>query len=217
MEVVSDEIQDARKVMLAIEQEEYDLGMRKQSHNYACFRCGKMTHAKVGSERRLAYFCKRCWDMRCSKCGGKGVVKVNGIPYCEKHEIIPTIQMLAPNMKPDETPLQTIDRMMKDRIAELQKARSIEDRDAWIQDMLNRADWNEVRVKAWFKKGLSFWRMIVEKETKTFVWITFKERTCKLRKTELIVSALGVANVYLHRPFMEFRLELPIPTKKEND
>ena len=123
MNEVSVEVQESREMMLALEQEEFDLGKRKRSHNYFCFRCGKMTHAKVGSDRRKAYLCAKCWKHRCSLCGKKGVIALNNVWYCKEHEIIPAMKILAPSMKPNETPLDTIDRLKDERIAELKELR----------------------------------------------------------------------------------------------
>ncbi len=48
MNEVSVEVQESREMMLALEKEEFDLGKRKRSHDYVCFRCGKMTHGIQG-------------------------------------------------------------------------------------------------------------------------------------------------------------------------
>jgi hypothetical protein len=135
---ITPEIQACREWMLELEQKEFEQGIRKRSHNYFCFWCGGLTHAKVGSERRKAYLCSKCWNHRCAVCAvehnklTKGVVGVNGVWFCKEHELIPTIQMLAPHMKPNETAKDTLDRLADERIAELRELRG-EDTDTEVQ------------------------------------------------------------------------------------
>lgn len=70
-------------------------------------------------------------------------------------------------------------------------------------------DWSKAKIKAW---STPFSRvrldepkiLSIERETPTFVWVTFRGRLCKLRKSELM--DLGFGNVHLTRPVMEFKL-----------
>ena len=91
---------------------------------FTCSYCGrKACRAKEGSERARLGLCAHCYDWRCSVCGKRGVVKVDGVAYCKEHEIIPAIEMLAPMMRPDETVGDTIGRLTQERIAEFRAKR----------------------------------------------------------------------------------------------
>ena len=70
-------------------------------------------------------------------------------------------------------------------------------------------DWSKAKIKAW---STPFSRvrvdepkiLSIERETPTFVWVTFRGRSCKLRKSELLDLHFG--SVGLTRPVMEFKL-----------
>ena len=74
-------------------------------------------------------------------------------------------------------------------------------------------DWKRAKILAWstpitrVRIGEPV-ELEIEKETPVFIWVTFRGRLCKLRKSDFISRGGTIQNVYLSRPTMEFKLEI---------
>lgn len=74
-------------------------------------------------------------------------------------------------------------------------------------------DWKNVKILGWSTPitrvrlgepvGLE-----IERETPSFIWVTFRGRLCKLRKSDFVSRQGTMQNVYLSRPTMEFKVEV---------
>lgn len=90
------------------------------------------------------------------------------------------------------------------------------------KERVTEVDWDKAKVKAW---SGSMSRIImgepkmldIIKETNTFLWVTFRGREVKLRKTDFFGRLGESSHIHIIRPTMEFGLieyEPPPPDKK---